>query len=336
MFKRIDDALNRAETFMSGFEDDTEQEGVVDTLELIRSIQADIGNNPPAVFSFFVYIDKQSDIGGAFWSNKDGWGDFSNATVFSEDFAEALSPPITELEQSADRIAIDQVPAYLASFATRPRHGQNRANDGFAGDALELVDPEGGDYRLVHGRSVHIDVRNLSVQLSIGDDGLSAYIYARGTGQTLVETYARFDEASSVFFGDTSDGTTIKENIEENIEGWTPRWRDYVQSHLDVDPSVTPEVKDFIAESDQTWVNMDHLKDTALQTVAALPDPAFAAEYGIDPDAIRALQKLARSDRPAEIRTGLRGADTLILKAWESTNAPMELVYAIRSLTFTL
>lgn len=331
MFKRIDEALNRAERFMSGFEDDKEQEGVVETLELIRGIQSDIETDPPAVSSFFVYIDKQADIGGAFWSNKDGWGDFGNATVFSDDLGDGIFAPLTELEQSADRIAIDQVPAYIASFATRPRHGQNRANDGFAGDVLEVVDPEGGEYRMVRGRSAQIDVRNLSVQLSIQDDGLSAYIYSRGTGATIVETFASFHEASQIFFGDTSDGTPL----EENLEGWSTHWRDYVQAHLAVDPAPTEQVKACIAESDQTWINMDSLKDLTLQTVAALPDPAFAAQYGISPDAIRALQKLARSEDPTEIRNGLRGADTLLLKAWESTHAPMELVYAIRSLTFT-
>jgi len=332
MFKRIDDALNRAERFMSGFEDDKEQEGVVETLELIRGIQSDIETDPPAVSSFFVYIDKQADIGSAFWSNKDGWGDYRNATVFSEDLAEELNPPIIDIEQPAERLSIDRVPAYMTSFATRPRHGQNRANDGFAGDALEAVDPESGEYRMVRGRSVHIDVRNLSVQLSIQDEGLSAYIYARGTGATIVETFASFDKASQIFFGDTSDSTQLK----QNLESWTTHWRDYVQAHLAVDPSTTEQVKACIAEPDQAWANMDRLKDLALQTVAALPDPAFAAQYGISPDAIRALQKLTRSNDPGEIRTGLRDADTLLLKAWESNETPMELVYAIRALTATL
>lgn len=336
MFKRIDDALNRAERFMSGFEEDKEQEGVVETLELIRGIQADVENDPPAVSSFFVYVDQRADLDSAFWSNKDGWGDFANATLFSDDMACGLNPPITEVAERADRISIAQVPGYMASFATRPRHVDNRAHFGFGGDVLETVDPEGSEYRMVRGRSVHIDVRNLSVQLSIQDDGLSAYIYSRGTGATIVETFASFHEASQIFFGDTSDGTPLK----ENLEGWSTHWRDYVQSHLAVDPAPTEQVKACIAESnqksDQTWVNNYSLTDLVLQTVAALPDQAFAGQYGISPDAIRDLQKLARSNDPAEIRKGLRGADTLLLKAWESTHAPMELIYAIRSLTFTL
>lgn len=323
MFNRIRNSIGRAVDFISS---------VDELLKDLRKIEEDFDLYAPSANRFFVFVDKLANPDEAFWSQKDGWTRFGLATILSTDESWD-SPPLTESNVTSTALCLGDVPGFLAEAATRMAHSDNRAYTAEGPIVLTTTGTDAStDFRMVGGRSTYIDVRNLSVQLSVNDDGLSVYVFARGTDQVIVETWAGYQEAANVFFGDSGDGTPI----EHNLEAHNTHWRNFVQAHLLVDPSCTEAVKACIGETDQTCVNMDLLKDLVIQTVAALPDPTFASKYGIEASAIKALQELATSNDPMEIRKGLVGADQLLLKAWPANDAPMELVCGIRDVTFTL
>ncbi len=146
----------------------------------------------------------------------------------------------------------------------------------------------------------------------------------------MFETYVEFNEASNAFFGDF----TSLESLKENLEAHSSNWESFVESHLLAEPTYLEDsIKAILPDPDVNWTFIPYIKEIVVQTVAALPDPVFASKYGIDPDAIKALQKLVDETNPLHIRQGIKGADELLLKAWPSNEAPMDLIYELRKNT---
>jgi len=338
MFKRIVDTISSAESFISGFEGDELQEGIDELLEELRSLDSQLQEQPPSVGSMFVYVDKLAPIDGAFWSNVDGWGCLASATLFSVEEKSENNPPFaTPIYHPAAAIQLDQVPAFIAE-----KQGLIGHRDGSAGESDDPIcltsdgTDQRSDYRMVSGRSVWIDVRNVSVQLSLQDEGLSVYLFSRGSSESIAETYIMWAEAASEFFGDDLTAQALATRFLE-VEVSAPN---VIESHISamefagVHEGFRIDAVNSVPAREKPVANLEHLQSLVLQTLAALPDPVFAARCGVEADAIRALQALVNSTEPAVLVNSLSCADVLVMQAWEwnTLNAPMELVYELRGL----